>query len=111
MGELRNTAGTCTSEGQLWQQGEGEWAAQVAQWERICLQCRRHGLIPCGEDALEQETAPRSSILAWKVPQTEEPGGLQSWGHRELGTTERPSTWGRVRRAGLKAATPLLSAR
>ena len=27
-----------------------------------------------------------SSILAWGIPWTEEPGGLQSWGHKELNT-------------------------
>ena len=32
------------------------------------------------EDPLEKETAPRSSTLAWKIPWTEEPGGLQSMG-------------------------------
>ena len=32
-----------------------------------------------------------SSILAWKIPWTEEPGGLQSMGCKELDTTERPS--------------------
>ena len=32
------------------------------------------------EDPLEEEMATRSSILAWKIPQTEEPGGLQSTG-------------------------------
>ena len=30
------------------------------------------------EDPLEKEMATHSSILAWKIPQTEEPGGLQS---------------------------------
>ena len=30
-----------------------------------------------------------SSILAWKIPWTEEPGGLQSMGLQELGATER----------------------
>ena len=30
------------------------------------------------EDPLEEETATHSSILAWRIPQTEEPGGLQS---------------------------------
>ena len=30
------------------------------------------------EDPLEEEMAAYSSILAWKIPQTEEPGGLQS---------------------------------
>ena len=30
------------------------------------------------EDPLEKEMATHSSILAWKIPWTEEPGGLQS---------------------------------
>ena len=30
------------------------------------------------EDPLEEEKATHSSILAWRIPQTEEPGGLQS---------------------------------
>ena len=33
--------------------------------------------------------APHSSTLAWKIPWTEEPGGLQSMGHEESDTTER----------------------
>ena len=33
-----------------------------------------------GEDPLEEEMATHSSILAWKIPWTEEPGGLQSIG-------------------------------
>ena len=32
------------------------------------------------EDPLEKGMAPRSSILAWRIPWTEEPGGLQSMG-------------------------------
>ena len=32
------------------------------------------------EDPLEEEMATLSSILAWKIPWTEEPGGLQSMG-------------------------------
>ena len=32
------------------------------------------------EDLLEKETATHSSILAWKIPWMEEPGGLQSMG-------------------------------
>ena len=32
------------------------------------------------EDPLEKEVAPDSSILAWRIPWTEEPGGLQSMG-------------------------------
>ena len=32
------------------------------------------------EDPLEKEMATQSSILAWEIPWTEEPGGLQSMG-------------------------------
>ena len=34
--------------------------------------------IPELEDPLEKEMATHSSILAWEIPRTEEPGGLQS---------------------------------
>ena len=37
---------------------------------------------------LEKDTATHSSILSWRIPQTEEPGGLQSIGRQELDTTE-----------------------
>ena len=37
------------------------------------------------EDLLEKETAPHSSILAWKIPWTEEPGRLQSTGSQRVG--------------------------
>ena len=35
------------------------------------------------EDPLEEEKAPHSSILAWKIPRTEEPGGQQSMGSQK----------------------------
>jgi len=37
------------------------------------------------EDALEKRMATHSSILAWKIPWTEEPGGLQSIGSQRVG--------------------------
>ena len=37
------------------------------------------------EDLLEKEMAPHSSILAWKIPWTEEPGRLQSMGSQRVG--------------------------
>ena len=37
------------------------------------------------EDPLEKETAIHSSILAWEIPRTEEPGGLQSMGSQRVG--------------------------
>ena len=46
-----------------------------------------------GEEPLEEEMATHASILAWEIPWTEHPGGLQSIeGHKELDTTERVST-------------------
>ena len=43
----------------------------------------------CWEDPLEKKTATHSSILARRIPWTEEPGGLQSMGSKESDTTER----------------------
>ena len=40
----------------------------------------RQGLNPCWEDPLEEGTTTHSGILAWRIPRTEEPGGLQSMG-------------------------------
>ena len=40
------------------------------------------------EDPLEEEMATHSSILAWEIPWTEEPGRIQCWGHKESDTTE-----------------------
>ena len=39
---------------------------------------REVGSVPALADALEQEMATHSSILAWRIPWTEEPGRLQS---------------------------------
>ena len=38
-----------------------------------------------GEDPLEKEVATHSSVLAWSIPWTEEPGGLQSMGPQRVG--------------------------
>ena len=43
------------------------------------------GLIIGSEDALEKEMVTHSSIFAWKIPWTEEPGGLQSIGSQRVG--------------------------
>ena len=37
------------------------------------------------EDLLEKEMATHPSTLAWKIPQMEEPGGLQSMGSQRVG--------------------------
>ena len=40
------------------------------------------------EDPLEEEMATHSSILAWRIPWTEEPVGYRSWGCKESDATE-----------------------
>ena len=46
---------------------------------------------------MEEEMATHSSILAWRSPRTEEPGGYSPWGHKESDTIERLNThiWAR----------------
>ena len=41
------------------------------------------------EEPLEEGIATHSSILAWRIPWTEEPGGLQSMCRKETDTTEQ----------------------
>ena len=38
-----------------------------------------------GEDPLEQEMANHTSILSWRIPWTEQPGGLESMGSKRVG--------------------------
>ena len=45
----------------------------------------RHGLALSWEDPLEEKMATHSSNLAWQIPWTEEPGGLQSMGLEKSG--------------------------
>ena len=64
------------------------------QWQRTCLPMQEMWetprVPPLGrEDLSEKETATPSSVLAWEIPWTEEPGGLQSMGSQKLDTTER----------------------
>ena len=49
------------------------------------------------EDPLEEKMTTHSSILAWRIPWTEEPGGLQSMGSQS-DTTERLRMHGRLRK-------------
>jgi len=53
--------------------------------ERICLPMQGRPVQSLGEeDPLEEEMASHSSILAWRIPWTEEPGGLQSIGSQRV---------------------------
>ena len=58
------------------------------------------GSIPQSEDPLEEDMAIHSSILAWRIPRTEEPGGLWSIGSDLTEATqhsdkERCMIWGK----------------
>ena len=46
------------------------------------------GLIPGSEDPLKKGVSTHSNILAWRIPWTEEPGGLHPRGHKEWDTAE-----------------------
>ena len=54
------------------------------------------GLIPGSGQSLEKKVAIPSSILAWKIPRTAKPGGIQAvshlWGRKESDVTEWLST-------------------
>ena len=55
------------------------WASLVAQTVNNLPAMQRTQVQSLGwEDCLEKEMATHSSILAWRIPWTEEPGGLQS---------------------------------
>ena len=64
------------------------WASQVAlvvkNLPANAGDLRDSGLIPGWEDLLEKGMATHSSILAWRIPWTEEPGGLQSMGSQRV---------------------------
>ena len=61
------------------------WASLVAQRLK-CLPARQETWVQSlgQEDPLEKEMATHSSILAWRIPWTEEPGGLLSMGSQRV---------------------------
>ena len=68
----------------------GPWDSLVAQSVKnlLAVQETRVQFLD-QEDPLEKEMATHSNILAWKIPQTEERGGLQSLGSQDSDTTEQ----------------------
>ena len=75
-----------------------DWVISLPWYEAITLVAQRLKCLPSmqetlvqslgWENPLEKEMATHSSVLVWKTPWMEEPGGLQSTGHKELDTTE-----------------------
>ena len=65
--------------------GKSGWASLVAQVVRSPPAMQETWVLFLGkEDPLEQGMATHSSILAWRIPGTEEPGGLQSMGSQRI---------------------------
>ena len=66
-----------------------QWAFLVAQRVKNLLAMHKTRVWSGGqEDPLEKGMATHSSILAWRIPWTEEPGGLQTMGSQESDMTE-----------------------
>ena len=64
----------------------GGWASLVAQRIKRLPAMRETRVRSLGwEDPLEKEMATQSTTLAWRIPWTEEPGGLQSTGSQRVG--------------------------
>ena len=62
------------------------WASLVAQRLKRLPPMQETWVRSLGrDDPLEREMATYSSILAWRIPWTEEPGGLQSMGSQRVG--------------------------
>ena len=59
--------------------GRGAW------WAAVCGVAESHMTEQFHFHALEMETATHSSVLAWRIPGTGEPGGLPSMGSRRVG--------------------------
>ena len=66
-----------------------EWASLLAQMIKNPPAMQEIWVSPLGQkDPLEKGMATHSSILSWRIPWTEEPGGLHPCGHKESDTTE-----------------------
>ena len=77
-----------------WEEGEGKWeivrfprSIWFSGKESACQagDARDIGSIPGLGRSLEEEMGMHSSKLAWEIPWTEEPGGLQSMGWQRVG--------------------------
>ena len=65
------------------------WASLVAQMVKNLPAMQEAQVWPLScEDPLDKGMTTHSSILAWRIPRTEEPGGYSPWGHKESDTTE-----------------------
>ena len=62
------------------------WASLVVQMVKNLPAMQENWILFLGwEDTLEKRMTTHSNILAWRIPWTEEPGGLQSMGMQKVG--------------------------
>ena len=80
MVRLSLNSGTCESDVEKGFPGGTSGKEPICQ----CRRCKTRGFDPW-KDPLEEGMATHSSILAWRIPWTEEPGGLQSTGSQRVG--------------------------
>ena len=78
------------------------WASLAAQWQKNPPAMQEMWVWSLSqEDSLEEEMATHSSILAWRIPWTEEPGGLQSVGLKRVG-----HDWAQQQQSSARAGAP-----
>ena len=84
------------SQWEKWVDCSGSWASLVAQRLKHLPAMQETWVPSLGrKDPLEKEMATHSSILAWRIPWTEEPGGHSPQGCKELDMTEGTQhAWG-----------------
>ena len=59
------------------------WASLIVKWVKdLPVMQETQVRFLCWEDPLEKEIATHSSILAWRIPWTEEPAGYSPWGRK-----------------------------
>ena len=83
---LLGLGNTGTVEVRLCMSSDCSWASQVALVVKNLAGDKRGKFDPWGvEDPLEEEMATLFSTIAWRIPWTEEPAGLQSRGSQRVG--------------------------
>ena len=86
--------------GELDSSRDAVYQVSLTKWAPLLVQSVKHLpamqetrlRLPGQEDPLDWEVATHCSILAWRSPWTEEPGGLQTMGSQESDTTEQLNT-------------------
>ena len=86
-GKLRGKSKGRVSRGEKKPKVSSAYCRKLPGWlsGKESCQCRRYKFHPLVARSLEKGMATHSSILAWEIPWTEEPGGLQPMGSQRVG--------------------------